>query len=72
MLWCIFYTHELFFSIKIKISIFGGISKFLKVIVFGQILADFDCFGAILGHNFLTVNPNIACSISLERYDPSP
>jgi hypothetical protein len=24
-----------------KISIFGGISKFLKLIVFGQILADF-------------------------------
>jgi hypothetical protein len=30
---------------KIKISIFGGISKFLKVIVFGQILTKFGYFG---------------------------
>jgi succinate-acetate transporter protein len=28
-----------------KISILGGISKFLKLIVFGQILADFGSFG---------------------------
>jgi hypothetical protein len=28
-----------------KISIFGGISKFLKLIVFGQILANFGSFG---------------------------
>jgi hypothetical protein len=28
-----------------KISIFGGISKFLKLIVFGQILAKFGSFG---------------------------
>jgi hypothetical protein len=41
-----------FFLKKIKISIFGGISKFLKLIVFGQILTKFDSFGlfwAILG-----------------------
>jgi hypothetical protein len=30
-----------------KISIFGGISKFLKLIVFGQILANFGSFGQI-------------------------
>jgi hypothetical protein len=30
---------------KIKISIFGGISKFLKLIVFGQILTRFGSFG---------------------------
>jgi succinate-acetate transporter protein len=30
---------------KIKISIFGGISKFLKLIVFGQILTNFGSFG---------------------------
>jgi hypothetical protein len=28
-----------------KISIFGGISKFLNLIVFGQILADLGSFG---------------------------
>jgi hypothetical protein len=28
-----------------KISIFGGISKFLKLIIFGQILAKFGSFG---------------------------
>jgi succinate-acetate transporter protein len=28
-----------------KTSIFGGISKFLKLIVFGQILANFGSFG---------------------------
>jgi succinate-acetate transporter protein len=28
-----------------KIIIFGGISEFLKLIVFGQILADFGSFG---------------------------
>jgi hypothetical protein len=30
-----------------EISIFGGISKFLKLIVFGQILANFGSFGQI-------------------------
>jgi hypothetical protein len=30
---------------KIKISIFGGISKFLKLIAFGQVLTKFACFG---------------------------
>jgi hypothetical protein len=30
-----------------KISIFGGISKFFKLIVFGQILADFGSSGQI-------------------------
>jgi succinate-acetate transporter protein len=42
-----------------KISIFGGISKFLKLIVFGQILANFGSFGqfwADLGRFFLADN----------------
>jgi hypothetical protein len=30
-----------------KISIIGGISKFLKLIVFGQILADFGKIGEL-------------------------
>jgi hypothetical protein len=34
-------------KIKIKISIFGGISKVLKLIVFGQILTKFGGFGQI-------------------------
>jgi succinate-acetate transporter protein len=33
-----------------KISIFGGISEFLKLIVFGQILANFGSFGQIWPH----------------------
>jgi hypothetical protein len=37
-----------------KISNFGGISKFLKIIVFGQILAKFDCFGHFWA-NFATL-----------------
>jgi hypothetical protein len=32
---------------KTKISIFGGISKFLKLIIFGQISANFGSFGQI-------------------------
>jgi hypothetical protein len=35
----------LFLKIKIKIPISGGISKFLKLIVFGQILTKFGSFG---------------------------
>jgi hypothetical protein len=41
-----------FFFENIKISIFGGISKFFKLIVFGELLAKFgNCgqFWAILG-----------------------
>jgi hypothetical protein len=34
-----------FFLKKIKISIFGGISKFLKLIVFGKILTKFGSLG---------------------------
>jgi hypothetical protein len=48
MHWCLFYTHTLCFLKNIKISNFGGISKFLKLIVWhGQILANFDDFGLI-------------------------
>jgi hypothetical protein len=42
MPWCPLYTWRLF-SEKTKISIFGGISKFLELIVFGQILAVLGC-----------------------------
>jgi hypothetical protein len=38
-----------FFGKKIKISIFGGIPKFLKLIVFGQNLAKFGSFRHFLG-----------------------
>jgi hypothetical protein len=37
--------HRRFFLKQIKISNFGGISKFLKLIVFGQILTKFASFG---------------------------
>jgi hypothetical protein len=41
-------TYRIFFFLKkIKISIFGSISKFLKLIVFGQILTKFGNFGQI-------------------------
>jgi hypothetical protein len=43
---------RIFFVRKNKISIFGGISKFLKLIIFGQILTKFDSFRqfwAVLG-----------------------
>jgi hypothetical protein len=44
MLWWPLYIQK-FFSLKnTKISIFGGISKFLKLIVFEQILAGFGSF----------------------------
>jgi hypothetical protein len=39
------YIDFYFFLRNTKISIFGGISKFLKLIVFGQILANFGNFG---------------------------
>jgi hypothetical protein len=40
MLWCPS-THKSFLFKKTKILIFGGISKFLELIVFGQIWVDF-------------------------------
>jgi hypothetical protein len=44
-------TRKRFFFVKhTKISIFGGISKFLELIVFGQILAVLGRFGQILLH----------------------
>jgi hypothetical protein len=46
MLGCIFYVHDfILFWKKNKISSFGGISKFVKLIVFGQILTKFGSFG---------------------------
>jgi hypothetical protein len=42
---------EVFFSFKkTKISIFGGISKFLELIVYGEVLANLGRFGKILLH----------------------
>jgi hypothetical protein len=38
------YIGFIYFLKKTKILIFGGISKFLKLIVFGQILTKFGCF----------------------------
>jgi hypothetical protein len=50
-----FSTYIIFFFLKkLKISIFGGISKFLKQIIFGWILTKFGSFGqfwAILGRS---------------------
>jgi hypothetical protein len=45
---------------KTKISIFGGILKFLKLIVFGQILADFGNFGQLWADSAaLTMDDNM-------------
>jgi hypothetical protein len=45
---------------KTKISILGGISKFLKLIVFGHILANFGSFGKIWANSAaLTVADNM-------------
>jgi hypothetical protein len=38
--WCLFYAYAFSFLKNIKNSIFGSISKFSKLIVFWQILAD--------------------------------
>jgi hypothetical protein len=40
MHWCLIYTQAFSFLKNIKISTFGGISKFPKLIVFGQFWAD--------------------------------
>jgi hypothetical protein len=41
-------TYKIFlFKKKFKISIFGGVSKFFKLIVFGRILEKFGNFGQI-------------------------
>jgi hypothetical protein len=67
-----------------KISIFGGISKFRLWADFGkfcQFWAEFaalavadsmpkDHLKSLKPHNFWTVSPNFACSISLESYNP--
>jgi hypothetical protein len=45
---------EFFFWKNTKISIFGRISKFLELIVYGQILADLGNFGQIWA-NFATL-----------------
>ena len=50
MLWCLGYTSKFIFLKNTKISIFGDIPKFLKLIVFGQVLGDFGQISA----NFAT------------------
>jgi hypothetical protein len=55
-------THGSFFfkKKKTKISIFGGISKFIELTIFGQILAVIGSFGEILLHwQWLTTCPNL-------------
>jgi hypothetical protein len=59
MLWCPLYTWKFFFLKKTKIQIFGGISKFLELIVFWQISEVLGSFGQILLHwQWLTACPN--------------
>jgi hypothetical protein len=43
---------------KIKISNFYGISKFFKLIVFGQILIKFGCFGLFWADSVIVVVAN--------------
>jgi hypothetical protein len=49
-LWCLIYVWNFLFLKNIKISIFGGISKFLELIIFGQILAILGRFELIMLH----------------------
>jgi hypothetical protein len=46
MLWCPLYTWKFSFLKRTKFSSFGGISKFLELIVFGQILAVWAILGS--------------------------
>ena len=68
--------HINFFFLKnFKISIFGGISKFLKLIELGrfwQILAVLDSFGQILLHwQWLTSCPNLGWNLkNLINFEP--
>jgi hypothetical protein len=56
---------EIFILENTKISILGGISKFLKLIVFGRILANFGSFGQILLHwQWLTACPNLGYNLN--------
>jgi hypothetical protein len=81
IVWCLFFIENLFFWKKIKISIFGGISNFLKLIVFGQFWADSTALivvesmpkarlKSLKSFNSSTVNPKITWSGSLENYHP--
>jgi hypothetical protein len=81
IVWCLFFIENLFFWKKIKISIFGGISNFLKLIVFGQFWADFATLVVsesmpkarlkyLNPFNSTTVNPKVTWSDSLENYHP--
>jgi hypothetical protein len=55
MLWCVFYIQDFLFLKKIKISIFGGITKFLKLIVFGK----FGSFGQFWADSTTMVNTEL-------------
>jgi hypothetical protein len=59
--------YILFFLKKIKISIFGGISKFLKLIVFGQILTVLGCFGQFWGDSATMAVANNMPSFEREK-----
>jgi hypothetical protein len=50
MLWCLACTSKIIFLKNTKISIFGDIPKFLRLIVFGQVLGNFGQISA----NFAT------------------
>jgi hypothetical protein len=63
ILYCFLYTKKLFLK-NTKIFIFGGISKFLNLIIFGQILANLGKFGQILLHwQWLTACPNLGWNL---------
>jgi hypothetical protein len=52
ILWYLLYVQKFLFSNNITISIFGGVSNFLKLIVFEQILAKICQFWVNLGTDF--------------------
>jgi hypothetical protein len=64
--------RNFYFSNKTKISIFGGISKFFKLIVFGQIWADLGRFGQLLLHwQWLIAYPNLGWNLkNLITFEP--
>jgi hypothetical protein len=51
---CASSTYRIYKNIYIKIPIFGGISTFLKLIVIGQILTEFDSFGLFRANSAAT------------------
>ena len=60
------FMYRIFFE-KINISICGGISKFLKLIVFGQILRKLGCFGLFWANSVAMVVVDIMPSFEREK-----